>query len=175
MSPLPATRKRAEPCLLPLPVLYAIAPGALGVVFGADGDLSLPPPWTGPVLFRVGRGSESWQQVVWCASSPEAMHILGYGTESISEMALDLRVPSVMSRLAWLCAKVLQAHTPNPAQVWIRYNDGEGLIQLMVEDRALYELDAEFFWSVDFDLDYGAFVGMMTLDLAPRIAALGAA
>lgn len=90
----------------------------------------------------------------------------------IERAGLDCSRPEVNALLKGLCARAQSRYgTPDPATVWIYYT-GDGMIQLMAEDRSLYELEHDPFWTDDGNIDYGAFVRAMVLDLAPKIAAL---
>jgi len=160
--------------LLCLSDLEAAAPGILKVIFGADGDFKNAPPFAGPVsvikaLPDLMAGGYLW---IHGGLTPDGIWDGAGRLTPFDAVALDCRVPGVAARLAGLCARASSRFsTPNPAKAWIYYT-GDGMIQLMAEDRALYGLEHDPFWTDDGNIDYGAFVRVVVLDLAPKIAAL---
>ena len=85
-------------------------PGLPETVFGPDGAFTRAPDWTCPVWHRDG-----WYAILWFTSEGVILRkwdceVEVSGVAPLDEVFLDLRVHSVMLRLAGLCAWAL-GHT----------------------------------------------------------------
>lgn len=153
--------------LLSLADLQAAALGVLDVVFGSDGDFEGAPPWRCPIWGR--RTREPSSEPEWLSMSGFADGFVHYleigqyhdeegrshqhGEWDIIDATLDLRVPSIAARLAWLCCRAA-----DPARMldsWQRAAD----------------LAARAAWG-EWNPEYAPALASLFLSLAPRIAAL---
>jgi hypothetical protein len=162
--------------LLPLSVFHAAGPGALDKVFGPDGDFEGAPKFR-PSLFGNYQGVEGYYPLfhLTVRRVPLYRDARGYA-DPIENAAFDLRVPSVATRLAGLCAQALGQTQPTG---WgVGDANPEWCLQSCWGTRA-------FNWRLN-GMPYGmglpvlptglltqeAFLSALTLALAPKIAAL---
>ncbi len=176
--------------LLPLASLHAAAPGVLDVVFGPDGAFEGAPRFTGPIWHpRWGRYLTAWRVTHDRDGEPRVwVRSLDVGAEpdddAVTFYALDLRIPSIASRLAGLCARAVLPDDP-------KFVGGPGVRRMRGGLWVLYWRDADGLgkdasWTPDgrrghiYDSDVAGspfaspehFLAALTLTLAPRIAAL---
>ena len=168
------------------------APGFLDAVFGPDGNFEGAPPWTGPIVLFVGKGRKQWAYVL-ASPSPicGSMYVRERGSEFLSEMGLDLHVPSVAARLAGLCARALDVEATGQAwatetgeiqkDYWaLRYCDQDGYAASCAWMKTTGKPDRRSLSPCPVGAptlpanlpDVPAFLAALTLALAPKIAAL---
>lgn len=172
--------------LLPVSVLCAAAAGVGDVVFGLDGDFDGAPLWHPPLAC-----DGEWH-TDYCVEQGAVWVYRGSHGNSVQCLAdLDLRVPSVASRLARLCALALGCRNPGTVEVVVDYGTSDPAWSLRSARRGV----PLFRWTQDgrgLGSDFPSpnlpvsveidgrehieciFLSALTIALAPRIAALGA-